>query len=102
VWIGADALTRGLVDEMGGLEDAIQYAAKKAGVDENYSVRERPVHKPFAESFAEALQGLEARVFGRGPLGLVVARMESELEQLNTFNDPRGIYARLPLEFVLR
>jgi hypothetical protein len=28
--------------------------------------------------------------------------MELELEQLNTFNDPRGIYARLPFEFVLR
>ena len=52
VWIGSDALTRGLVDEMGGLEDAIRYAAKKAGVDENYTVRERPAHKPFAESFA--------------------------------------------------
>jgi protease-4 len=102
VWIGSDALTRGLVDEMGGLEDAIRYAAKKAGVDENYTVRERPAHKPFAESFAEALQGLEVRIFGHGPLGRVLARMELELEQLNTFNDPRGIYARLPFEFVLR
>jgi protease-4 len=102
VWIGSDALTRGLVDEMGGLEDAIRYAAKKAGVDENYTVRERPAHKPFAESFAEALQGLEVRILGHGPVGRVLARMESELEQLNTFNDPRGIYARLPFEFVLR
>lgn len=102
VWIGADALARGLVDEMGGLDDAIRYAAKKAGVDENYTVRERPAAKPFAESLAEALQGMESRVFERGPFGRMFARLEAEFQQLNEFNDPRGVYARLPGEFVLR
>lgn len=34
VWTGSDALKIGLVDELGGLNDAIQYAAKVAGVKE--------------------------------------------------------------------
>lgn len=102
VWIGADALARGLVDEMGGLNDAIRYAAKKAGVEENYTVRERPAAKPFAETLAEALKGMESRVFERGPFGRVIARLQADFEQLNEFNDPRGVYARLPGEFVLR
>ncbi len=35
VWAGSDALRIGLVDELGGLEDAIQYAAKVAGIDKS-------------------------------------------------------------------
>jgi protease IV len=32
VWTGNDALNKGLVDKIGGLNDAIRYAAKKAGI----------------------------------------------------------------------
>lgn len=102
VWIGADALERGLVDELGGLDAAIRHAAEKAGVAENYTVRERPAAKPFAETLAEALQGIESRVLERGPFGRMVARLEAELGQLGQFNDPRGAYARLPEAFILR
>ena len=38
VWTGEQAMKRGLVDEMGGLQDAIAYAAKEAKLD-NYAVR---------------------------------------------------------------
>lgn len=34
VWTGRDALEIGLVDELGGLSDAIEYAAKKAGISD--------------------------------------------------------------------
>jgi len=102
VWIGAAALERGLVDEMGGLDDAIRYAAKKAGIEENYTVRERPAAKPFAETLAEALQGIESRVLERGPFSRMLARLESEFAQLGQFNDPKGAYARLPEAYILR
>ncbi|MGH8152614.1 MAG: signal peptide peptidase SppA, partial [Rhodanobacteraceae bacterium] len=39
VWSGAQAMQRGLVDQMGGIEDAIAYAAKDAKLGKNYSVR---------------------------------------------------------------
>ncbi len=42
VWSGTSALKIGLVDEIGGLKDAIKGAAKLAGI-ESYSVRELPV-----------------------------------------------------------
>lgn len=102
VWIGADALARGLVDEVGGLDDAIRYAAKKAGIENNYTVREAPTPRAFADSLAEALQGMEARVLGQSTRAQLLARFEAELAPLNAFNDPRGVYARLPFEFVLR
>jgi len=42
VWSGTNALKIGLVDEMGGLKDAIQGAAKLAGI-ESFTIRELPV-----------------------------------------------------------
>ncbi|HEX5959704.1 MAG TPA: signal peptide peptidase SppA [Rhodanobacteraceae bacterium] len=39
VWTGAQALQRGLVDQLGGLQDAIAYAAKAARLGDAYAVR---------------------------------------------------------------
>ena len=41
VWTGAMALERGLVDVLGGLDDAIDIAVKKAGV-EGYTLKSYP------------------------------------------------------------
>lgn len=38
VWFGADALPAGLIDEFGGLRDAIRIAAERAGVADDYRV----------------------------------------------------------------
>lgn len=42
VWTGEDALKIGLVDEIGTLNDAIEYAAAQAELGDDYSVRELP------------------------------------------------------------
>lgn len=42
VWTGIDALERGLVDELGGLDIALQRAAEAAEI-ENYKIKEYPV-----------------------------------------------------------
>ncbi|HEY9112815.1 MAG TPA: signal peptide peptidase SppA [Rhodanobacteraceae bacterium] len=39
VWSGAQALQRGLVDQLGGLHDAIAWAAKDAKLGDNFAVR---------------------------------------------------------------
>lgn len=54
VYTGVDALKIGLVDELGGLDQALAYAAETAGV-ETYRVRELPVYKM---DFEKALKGL--------------------------------------------
>src|SRR5690606_40715350 len=38
VWSGSQAKARGLVDELGGLNTAIDAAAKLAGLEDNYAV----------------------------------------------------------------
>jgi len=39
VWTGADAKAAGIVDELGGIDDAIASAAELAGLEEGYDVR---------------------------------------------------------------
>lgn len=103
VWSGSEALKLGLVDEIGGLADAIKYAAAKAKLGDDFQVSEYPRKKMFAEAFAEALEGRrrEQTSFG-GPVGLLIREVTEQLESLGKFNDPRGLYVRLPFELKLR
>lgn len=48
VWSGSDAIEIGLVDELGGIEEAIAYAAEKANLD-NYSIKEYPKQESMFE-----------------------------------------------------
>ena len=48
VWAGVDALEIGLVDELGGLDKAIEYAANKANLTD-YSIKCYPKQKDFME-----------------------------------------------------
>lgn len=43
VWTGEQALERGLVDELGGLRQAIEYARKQAGLSDDAPIVELPV-----------------------------------------------------------
>ncbi|HEX3283644.1 MAG TPA: signal peptide peptidase SppA [Mycobacterium sp.] len=75
VWTGADALERGLVDELGGLRTAINRAKVLAGFDEDDDVRivsypgtslldflrPKPSSQPAATSLPEALAALVGR-----------------------------------------
>jgi protease-4 len=56
VWSGEDALTIGLVDELGGLREAIAYAAAKAGVGAE-SVLELPEMLDPLEEFFNDISG---------------------------------------------
>jgi protease IV len=72
VWTGADALDRGLVDELGGLRAAVRRAKVLAGLDEDAKVRlvsypgssvwdflrPQPSSQPAAASLADALGAL--------------------------------------------
>lgn len=50
VWSGTDALNLGLVDLLGGLDDAIAIAANKAGISDEYSVSVYPeLEDPFTQ-----------------------------------------------------
>jgi len=97
VWSGTAALKLGLVDEIGGLGAAIREAGILAGLGENPAIIEYPRAKELAELIAEFFQRFQSGARAKTMLGKVSARVEEELLVLSRFNDPRGIYARMPL-----
>ena len=107
VWTGSDALPLHLVDEMGGLEDAITFAAKKANLGTqlgDYRVKEYPEQATFAESLAQLFNNQEEPVsqIKTNPVTRQFMQIKSELESLRDFNDPLGLYARMPLGWDIR
>jgi len=100
VWSGIEAKKLGLVDEIGGLDAALKYAAGKAGVGTSYRIVEYPRKKEFSEAIAEMINRFapNTRVPATGLVGEITRRLDTELSVLKTFNDPQGVYARLPME----
>jgi protease IV len=101
VWSGSEALKLGLVDELGGLSDAIRHAAQVANLGDNFRVVELPRRKQFAEALSEALEGKRREQAISGPAGMLLQQAREEWATLTHFNDPRGVYARLPFDLKL-
>jgi protease IV len=101
VWSGSDALKVGLVDELGGLDQAIAAAAKEAKLGPDYSEVEFPETKSLVEQISESLGG-EPQPLARHSLGNRAAeKVMDNWRWLSSFDDPRGVYARLPFELEL-
>jgi protease-4 len=104
VWSGTDAKRLGLVDEIGGLDAAIKFAGKQAKLGEHFRVSEYPRPRNLAEAVAEMLgkyapESLHLR--STGLVGEIAGRLESELSWLRALNDPKGVYARMPVDLVI-
>ncbi|WP_396204522.1 signal peptide peptidase SppA [Gemmatimonas sp.] len=111
VWSGLQARRIGLVDSLGGLDVAVKSAASLAKLTGDYEVREYPRVKSITEKITELLEdkptpvaartdaALE-RLGARGPAAALARDVTRELAVLLTYNDPRGVYARMP--YILR
>ncbi|MBB2913964.1 protease-4 [Streptosporangium becharense] len=81
VWTGADACDSGLVDELGGLEDALALARKKAGLAADAPVRVYPKLNPLerlrpAESSEDKAAALaQVRLEAWGPVAHLAAEL---------------------------
>ncbi|MES2734568.1 MAG: signal peptide peptidase SppA [Bacteroidota bacterium] len=99
VWSGAEAKENGLVDELGGLEDAVRLAAKTAKLKTNdYKVRYYPAPQTFLEEFlSEMSDENEARTL-RNQLGMLAPYAKSiiKLQQME------GIQTRMPFDIDLK
>ncbi len=95
VWTGRDAQKIGLVDELGGLTDAIAYAAKKAKI-KNEKVLYYPIVKK--DALSDFLEQLEAQ--GGMSIQSSVPELPNSLlvyyQQLKKLESFQGIQMRLP------
>ncbi|MDI1353568.1 MAG: signal peptide peptidase SppA [bacterium] len=96
VWTGTDALSINLIDELGGLNDAIAYAAKKANL-KDYKITELPLQKgPLDGLLGKKESELESRIMQNnlGPLYTYFKQVQSLLRL-------QGVQARMPFELMV-
>ncbi|WP_457616412.1 signal peptide peptidase SppA [Lutibacter sp.] len=93
VWTGADALNKGLVDEIGGLEDAVKYAAELADVTD-YRVRNYPSYKLNLKNKFDVFPFMKTEeALLIETLGVDNYQLYKELKSMANL---KGIQARLP------
>jgi len=103
VWTGADAADLGLVDSLGGLEDAVAAAAERAGLeggayDVAYISKALGFRERLAMQFMRAGSrllaglGLAPQTYGSRLLRDAGRLIEGELRRLSRLNDPRDLY----------
>ncbi len=91
VWTGADAIENKLVDEKGGILDALNYAAASADL-KDYRIAEYPAVKSPMEQFMEMLQGAEASVKAAADPAETIKGIYSKIAKDGEFK----VYARHP------
>lgn len=97
VWSGADALEIGLVDELGGINEALALAAERGEV-EKYRIMSLPERKdPIQELIEELTGSMEVRAM-KNKLGPLYPYFE-QMEQLQYMH---GYQARMPFTLELR
>jgi len=97
VWTGTDALKLGLVDKMGGLEDAIAYAAEQAELGNDFRLRDYPEQKEFIQQLMEELTGqAKARIIGDD-----MKELKTYYDQIKSLQKMQGIQARLPFFYTI-
>ncbi len=100
VWSGIDAKQLGLVDEIGGLDDAIEYAVKEANLGDDWKLEEYPRFQTLEERLIEEFVGNDSNTTRQpDPLMAEFMKLKEDLAMLQALNDPKGIYARLPFNW---
>ena len=96
VWSGTDALEIGLVDELGGIDKAIAYAADKAGLT-SYSIKEFPKQvDPLENLFKTETQEYYTKAVMKNNLGASY----KYLEAIENISKIEGIQALMPMVVV--
>ena len=98
VWAGADAISLGLVDKLGDMEDAIAYAVEKANLGNDYKVTEWPKQKDFFTRLMESMNKTdELDAAMKQKLGVYY----NYYKGLENLNNNTGIQARMPFDLVI-
>jgi protease-4 len=108
VWTGEDALRHGLVDELGGLEEAVAFAAELIDIPEGeygrkpITIELSPTEQMIVDMLGTAKRfGLQLDFLSTEPSSLqkLAGRLERVLAPLTVFDDPKGVYAHCLCEF---
>ncbi|MCT7983442.1 signal peptide peptidase SppA [Laspinema sp. A4] len=106
VWSGQEAQKLGLVDEIGGLNDAILAAAELAELGDTWKVNEYPQTRTFEQILIDRLLGSRLKALvptpKPDPLTAQLQQLYEEVSMVKNLNDPFHAYTRLPFTFQIR
>jgi len=96
VWTGINAKEIGLVDEIGGLNDAIAFAVETTGV-EDYRLQELPTQEdPFEKMMKEFSTEVKYKILGED-----LGKAEHYYRNIKSVISTRGVYTRLPVDIII-
>ena len=102
VWTGSDALKLGLVDKIGGLEDAIKHAAT-LGKTKSYQVENYPEYE---QNFEDLLNNLTGISMFQTKDALLREHLGEEsyllIQQIKKANQLKGVQALMPFELKIQ
>lgn len=93
VWTGLQAKKLGLVDRIGTLQDAINEAAKRAKIQNDYTIQSYPESEPWFETLG--LSGIEAKLTDK-KLRAVLGEYYEPFKATSTLRRQHRIQARMP------
>jgi protease-4 len=96
VWSGANAIEINLIDEFGGLAEAVKGAAEMAGL-EDYRLTELPLQKDPIQQLIESLEKDIQSSWLKHQLG----DQYKYYKTLHDLKNIKGIQARMPLQFII-
>lgn len=94
IWSGLNALEIGLVDEIGGLDYAIEEAAELAGLEEYRTIDLPEIKDPFDQFIEDFSTSVRTKIITK-----TVGKEYIYYEKLNELIKNQGIQARLPFSF---
>ena len=97
VWTGSDAKELGLVDELGGLDKALEIAAQKAEVEE-YSVINYPAQEGFFSSFMDTAK----KDYIEGKMSETLGEYYGYLKFVENLKEADRIQARMPFDLRIK
>lgn len=97
VWTGATAKELGLVDELGGLDKALEIAAEKAGV-EAYST----ITYPAKEGMFSSLLNQSKNDYIEGQLEESIGEYYHQFKFIKNLKEADPVQARLPFEMIIK
>lgn len=98
VWSGRDAVDRGLIDQVGGLTEAINFAAQEAHlVNGKYALIVMEDEASLKGAFNQLIKLPHAQI--SMPLG---DQLNSVLQTISKFNQMQGVQAHLNTDYIIR
>lgn len=90
IWSGLDAKKLGLVDEIGGLQTAIDLAAKHAKLDK-YRIIYKPIQKEFIQQLLDNTTNAQASILERE-----LGESYMFVDYIRSLKNMKGVQARVP------